>query len=308
MRNVFSDTALESEFQQQGFVVVPFLAKDEVKQLKQAFFDGLPQSGGHLGPEDENVKTKQAITYDFTFIDKNSDYKQQVFDTITAAFDTHTNRYLDRYIPIIANFIRKKTDDGEVPLHQNWAFLDEKLGTSVSIWCPLVDSNEENGTLQVVPGSHKRFGAVRGPMIRSELEDIKHGIIEQHLQPINIKAGEAVILDDSIVHYSAINKTDDLRLAIQLILLPQEIPSIHYHMDHSKSREHVEVLEVDRAFYMTFNPWKKPAADIKRIHDFAYTPFSLTLEEFNQGLQNDRFDSKPAIAGIWGKFKSLLGA
>jgi ectoine hydroxylase-related dioxygenase (phytanoyl-CoA dioxygenase family) len=98
------------------------------------------------------------------------------------------------------------------------AFADERKYSTVSIWCPLVDSFEENGTLQVVPGSHKRFGEVRGPMIPWELENIKHEIIKDYLVPLNIKAGNAIVLDDSIVHYSAINKTNDLRLLFSSFL------------------------------------------------------------------------------------------
>lgn len=63
-----------------------------------------------------------------------------------------------------------------------------------------------------------------------EQENIKHDIITKHMVPMNVKAGEAVILDDSVVHYSNINQTDGLRLAIQLILIPEEEKSIHYHV------------------------------------------------------------------------------
>jgi hypothetical protein len=290
MRNTFKDATLEKEFQREGYVKVPFLEAEEVKMLKQAYFDSLKESGGKLGPEDERFQTSTEITYDFTFIDKNVAYKKKVFEIITRAFESKVNDLLDNYQAIIANYIHKETAGGEVPLHQNWAFVDEHECTSVSIWCPLVDSRRENGTLEVVPGSHKRFGEVRGPMIRSELLDIQEDIIAGYLKPMEVKAGEAVVLDDSIVHYSSPNKTEGLRLAIQLILIPKEVPSIHFHMDHAKSREQVEVLEVDHDFYMNFNPWKKPSEDITRLRSFQYQPFSLSINEFEASLYNKRFD------------------
>jgi ectoine hydroxylase-related dioxygenase (phytanoyl-CoA dioxygenase family) len=103
-----------------------------------------------------NSSGEHEITYDFTFIDKNIAYKQAVFDSITEYFKPHVEKWLSDYRPIIANYIRKKVQGGEVPLHQNWAFADEKKYTTVSIWCPLVDSTIENGTLQVVPGILKK--------------------------------------------------------------------------------------------------------------------------------------------------------
>ena len=121
-----------------------------------------------------------------------------------------------------------------------------------------MDSNEANGTLQLAPGTHKRFGKYRGPMVPWELNNIQQEIISTQLKPANIKAGQAVILDDSIVHYSNVNHTDSLRLAIQLIMIPSDFPSIHYHMNPAKSQETIQVLEVDKDFYMEFNPWKQP--------------------------------------------------
>lgn len=314
MRKTFINQELEERFQKDGYVEVPFLNASEIEMLKAYYFDSLKHSGGNIGPEDEKYQSNQEITYDFTFIDKNSDYKQQVFDVITKSFEDRVGDYLSEYKPIIANFIRKKEDGGEVPLHQNWAFADEHKCATVSIWCPLVDSNKQNGTLEVVPGSHKRYGEVRGPMIKSELAGIQSEIIEKYMQPVETKAGNAVILDDSIVHYSSPNQTDGLRLAIQLILIPKEENSIHFHMDLSKDRSTVEVLEVDKDFYMKFNPWKKPPSDVARIDSFKYEPFDMTIEEFGAKLNQPRFDevasrthSAPQThpkATLWSKLRS----
>ena len=297
------DEELERKFQKQGYVEIPLLSAQETADLKQKFFDLLPHSGGNILASETGVEGGE-ITYDFTFIDKNIAYKESVFEVITEYFKPHVKKWLADYRPIIANYIRKKSEGGEVPLHQNWAFVNERKCTSVSIWCPLVDSFEENGTLQVVPGSHKRFGEIRGPMIPWELDAIKHEIIGNHLTPLNVKAGNAIVLDDSIVHYSAVNKTNGLRLAIQLILMPEEMPSIHYHMNGAKSMTKVEVLEVDTDFYMQFNPWKQPDG-ARRIDSFEYKPALMTEEIFMKRLAGKRFDessSTPFFEKIKGLF------
>jgi len=294
MRSVMRDEGLELNFQRDGYVEIPFLSTQEVEALKQKYFDSLPRSGGQITASETGVADSKLITYDFTFIDKNISYKQEVFKIITDFFAPHVKKWLADYKPIIANYIHKKNDGGEVPLHQNWAFVDEHKCTSVSIWCPLVDSNEENGTLQVVPGSHKRFGEIRGPMIPWELENIKHDIIHDFLVPMNTKAGNAVVLDDSIVHYSAINKTNALRLTIQLILIPEEFPSIHYHMNSAVNKENVNVLEVDHDFYMQFNPWKQPEG-AKQIRTLKYRHRDLSVEEFKKKLYAERIDEKQLV-------------
>ena len=300
MRRVLKNDQLEKEFQENGYVAIDFLTSEEVQYLKDKFFELLPSSGGNITSEDSGID--QEITYDFTFIDKNIDFKREVFDIITKKFEPHVNNWLSNYQPIIANYIRKKSDGGEVPLHQNWAFVDEEKCTSVSIWCPLVDSNEENGTLQVVPKSHKRFGKNRGPMVPWELENIKTDIIENDLVPCNRKAGQAIILDDSIVHYSAINKTEGLRLAIQLILIPKEEKSIHYHLDHQKNNKEIQVLEVDKEFYMEFNPWKKPEG-IKSIAKIQFNETPIDREKYLKRFKQAKFDEKK---GLFSKLKNIF--
>lgn len=302
MRKVFNSSELQKEFDKNGYVQVPFITPERVEKLKNLFFETLPQSGGQIRPEEVDTAGVTEITYDFTFIDKNPDYKRLVFDIITKEFAPEVEKLLADYKPIIANYIRKKPEGGgEVPVHQNWAFVEERKCTSVSIWCPLVDSFQENGTLEVVPGSHKRFGEFRGPMIPWELEDIKPQLIEKYLQPLDTKAGDAVILDDSIVHYSRPNKTPGLRIAIQLILIPAEVPSVHYHLDYQKPDE-IKVWEVDHDFYMKFNPWMK-ATGVKTVGTMAYTPRILSVKEFEYALRQPRIDEP---SGIFSRIKKLF--
>jgi hypothetical protein len=155
----------------------------------------------------------------------------------------------------------------------------------------LVDSKVENGTLQVVSGSHKRFGEVRGPMIPWELEGIKDEIIQKYLVPLETKAGDCVILDDSIVHYSAVNQSNELRLAIQLICIPAEMPALHQHMESEINPKQVVVLEVEQDFYMEFNPWKKPDKN-KIVNRIQFESRQLTEVEFSKRLYARRFDEQ----------------
>ena len=76
MRKVFNDDELERRFQEEGYVVVNFLDTKEVNLLLNAYEESIHKSGGLIGEEDAKVKDK--ITYDFTFIDKNIDYKREV--------------------------------------------------------------------------------------------------------------------------------------------------------------------------------------------------------------------------------------
>ncbi|MCS6819276.1 MAG: phytanoyl-CoA dioxygenase family protein [Chitinophagales bacterium] len=289
MRKVFRDEALEQEFQRHGFVTVDLISLDVVENLKQKFFETLQLSAGQIKAAELNYDISE-ITYDFSFIDKNPEYKRKVFEVLTKELKTYADKYLDNYRIIIANYIRKTPErGGEVPLHQNWAFADELKCCTVSIWIPLIDSTIENGTLQVVPGSHKRFGRFRGPLVPWELEGIKQQIIDKYLVPLETPAGKAVILDDSIVHYSAPNKTSTLRLAIQLICIPEEFPSIHYHKNASLPENVIEVLEVDEEFYIHFNPWKKPEG-ARKIGEVSFSYEPLTEEEFASRLYRSRFD------------------
>lgn len=281
MKGMFYNLELQKKFDRDGYVVIDLLQPKQVQSFIQQYYDLESMRGGMRKEYDVQFDDQKEITYEFTFIDSNVDYKKHVFNKVTETFKPLVDKYLADYQPIIANYIHKTSQKGEVPMHQNWAFVDEWKYSSVSIWCPLVDSNEQNGTLQVVPGSHKRFAPVRGPLIPWELEHLKDHIIKDYMVPMNLKAGQALILDDSIIHYSAPNRTDGLRLAIQLIMTPPNVPSIHYHMTEENGKKLVKIYEVDHEFYMQFHPWLKPKEQ-KLIKTIPYKKIDIDFPKFKK--------------------------
>jgi len=294
MKGMFYDPKLQEQFDKEGYVIIDLLSGQQVEELKQQYFDLEAIRGGMRKEYDVQFEDQKEITYEFTFIDSNINYKQLVYDKVTEVFVPLINKFLVNYQPIIANYIHKSSHKGEVPMHQNWAFVDEWKYTSISVWCPLVDSNEKNGTLQVVPGSHKRFAPVRGPLIPWELEHLKEEIISHDMLPFRIKAGQAAIIDDSIIHYSAPNQTEGLRLAIQLIMIPPGTPSIHYHMTQENDKQVIKVYEVDREFYMAFHPWLKPKEQ-KLIKTLPYKKINIDYPTFKKMMNRKAIHDRNSI-------------
>jgi hypothetical protein len=105
--------------------------------------------------------------------------------------------------------------------------VDEKQFNSYNIWLPLVDVNEENGTLLILPNSHTMLNNIRGLNIPSSFEKVMEEVW-QYLVPLNMKAGEALVYDHRLLHASGINKTNTPRLVIVYGLIPSAATMRYY--------------------------------------------------------------------------------
>lgn len=99
--------------------------------------------------------------------------------------------------------------------HQDNAYYNQKVDSEcrMSIWLPLQDTDESNGGLWVVPGSHK--GGTR------EAEQFKDGVCALAFAdgreaidgaiPVSIKAGDVLLFHADLWHRSLGNKTEQTR-------------------------------------------------------------------------------------------------
>lgn len=237
-------------FDRLGYIKLPFLTPDEVEHFKSYYQSQYRQDA-------INEPGAYNDTYaEFSIIHSKEAFRRKTFQLITETFLPKLEKVLVDMKPLIANFILKEPGGrGAVPVHQNWSVVDESKFLSVSVWVPLVNAEKENGTLQFVDGSHKMFRGIRGSWGSHNFHDAEDIMFDEYLTTVPTGAGEAIILDDSILHYSQPNETDQQRLSLQLILIPKEAQAYYYYKKDNEETDVVERLAVDHRYFFEFSNW-----------------------------------------------------
>lgn len=96
-------------------------------------------------------------------------------------------------------------------LHQDNRYLRVQPGTCMAAWLALDDTDEENGCLQVVPGSHKLDmlclkQADLGQSFTWDTVDIPPGM---NVVSLEMKAGDVLFFNGSVIHGSGPNVSKD---------------------------------------------------------------------------------------------------
>ena len=244
VKHIFKSKNLNQSFDELGYITLPLLNSDEVSSLLTLY--------NHLYNEYITKGKKVDAEYELSFFTLDTATKQNIFNDIWKFFEEKINDILPNYEPLIINMFNKKPGEGEVPIHQNWTFVDEDKYTSVSIWVPLIDVSHYNGTLEVVAGTHKNISKFRSPSIPWIFKGYEDVLKTEYMTPLNLKIGDIAIIDDSVIHYSSTNKSAKDRPSIQLILKPKKAKSIHY-LGNCTGQGKVKVHEVNKDFFFDFD-------------------------------------------------------
>lgn len=240
------DDALEAEFCERGWVVVPLLSEQETTHLRDFYrtrtADGSQNAEGAYNP-----------TYaEFSVIHSTPEFRADAFREIVDVVGVRAQEWLRSFRPLVANFVNKLPGQGVVPMHQNWSVVDEQQFRSVSVWVALVDCTVENGTLELLAGSHHDFRDPRGMWAYEAFADVADDV-HALLDRVEVPAGQAIILDDAVVHYSPPNESTRDRLAIQLIMVPESAtPRFFQRVDGDDDQMVVDVWEVEERFFWDF--------------------------------------------------------
>ena len=240
------DDAAEVELCDRGWVVVPLLEPDEVQRLR-GFYEHQASTGGlnDAGAYDDTYA-------EFTVIHSKPSFREAAFHEIIDVVGARAAPLLASYRPLVANFVNKPPGTGVVPIHQNWSVVDEASYRSVSVWVALTDVSASNGALELLPGSHRAFREPRGMWAYEAFVPLFEEI-RPDLETASLRAGEAIILDDAVIHYSAPNQSAADRLAIQLIMVPESADARFYRRSPEPApADQVEVWSVTEPFFWDF--------------------------------------------------------
>lgn len=181
-----------------------------------------------------------------TMFFKDPQYRQKVDNVIKKHLSEIIETQFPNYRILFANFIMKeaRTMD-KLDLHADWLYCDESKNRSYNLWVNLNANDADMGLLSFIPKSHKwnnpyRFTPYETPKYFNFISSLN-----ELVEPVNSIPGDAVLYDGSILHASAPNTTSRNRLAINMVLLPKETPSLHL----QKSNNKYQLYKTTQDFY-----------------------------------------------------------
>lgn len=143
--------------------------------------------------------------------------------------------------------VKKPGANKEVDFHQDWSLVDEREYISYNLWCPLVDTEVESGSLMIIDKSDKAGLPFRSSTF-PPLEVNHDKKYDRFIKKFSLRAGDAILYKHSMFHGSDNNKSSSDRIAIACGILPNNTPFVYQHWNNDKSV--LETYEVDQDFYI----------------------------------------------------------
>ena len=178
-----------------GFVIVDLLSKDEVVYLNKL-------CGQYL-----QITQTDFVSSSHILNQKDSDFINDELHKILQ----HKFESLFPTLQLLGGTLATKIKGkSNLEAHQDWTIVDENKFNSYNLWIPLVDTNSENGTLGLIPGSHKWNNNLRGFNIPNDYGKFTKQFLQIGFEP-SINAGQAILYNHKLVHYSRPNITNENR-------------------------------------------------------------------------------------------------
>lgn len=243
VNKTFINHIYQEQFEEKGYLILPLLDADDIEKLGQLVhqyeerFQGAFHST-HFSSDGQYKKEVQAVVCD------------TVFPKVAPLLTPHK--------PVFGNFMIKQPD-GEtyMQLHADWAYVDESSFRSIAVWAALVDTDENNGCLGIIEGSHQVLNAVRGPGIKQTSCLHDKAWTKKYGKLLPMKAGEVIIYDHGLMHFSPPNKSGKIRPAFNLSIVPEQAPMLHYYS--ASDTDIIEKYTVDNEdFFITYPGFQRP--------------------------------------------------
>jgi ectoine hydroxylase-related dioxygenase (phytanoyl-CoA dioxygenase family) len=232
---VFKNIALQQAFEKNGYVVVDAVDINTVRTLHELY---------------KNIQPESFPGFSSTIFNPDIALKQDTSRRITDILQPFINHHIEHYRSLGCSFLCKTPgQDSVMPVHNDWTIVEEPEYFSATIWMPLTDTNQDNGALWVLPGSHRFSDALRGPSMPYVFKGLDDMLLPQ-MEPLYIKAGQAVIFNHALLHASPPNLSPSERIVVTFGFVPKDAKLIFNHLNENGK---VEVYHVNDDFFLTYN-------------------------------------------------------
>lgn len=273
MRPIFKDAQLQEKYDKLGYVIVPFYTKEDIDSLFGIY---------------NNLKSElDSRGFYISIMSQDVEYKEQVNNLIRGiAAKRAENLFIDCNFISSSFAVKKPGKESEFDLHQGVNFTDESKHDTFTAWTPLVDVNEKNGCLYVIPGSHKMWNQIRKtPHFVSPIRNIKEHLWKFYAIKLEMKAGEALVFHHKLIHGSKPNYSNVHRPATLNAFIPKEAPLLLYITKTDEPGDKtLEVYQFNKDNYYLLDVTRKPdyLDGVELIGHDKEEIFTLTEEDFDK--------------------------
>lgn len=259
----FRDPALERRLDRDGYVHFPGLAVDELAHAREVYLTAPVGAavpvGSHFAAReaaaDRSWRNRMAPgdQWRISTDDCEPADRVRIKAAMAPVWDRVALPLLTGHRVIINSFLTKHPGpDSFLPIHQDPTVVDERHHRSVTIWMALDDISRDlgNGPIHVIPGSQRCGLEWRGtrtdPSYLPALEQLWDLAV-----PLDVAAGDVLIMDSRVLHGSPPNLADEPRGAIAGVAAPDDATLVHA---VGIGGDQVEIWEVDEAFFCDHSP------------------------------------------------------
>lgn len=274
-RPIFRDPDLQARFDAQGYVIVPFFDAAEVERLS------LEASG--LCPVDVAANCFDSWSYISSY---DPPRRVAISEFVRRAMTPGIGALLTGVRIWTGVMLQRQPDAGPLTPHQHLPSTAALTDTGVLCWCPLFDSEEDGGALQVIPGSHQLLWhvvtATRVPPWQAVADELP-----RYLVTLRVRAGEAVLFSESLIHGSSPTRSRKARIAMVSLALPEDaIPAVH--VDSIERPDQVRIYRAHDEFVHSdmARGISPPQPDDDFIGEFPANRVALNLLQFEALLAN----------------------
>jgi hypothetical protein len=218
---LFAADGMDERFWTDGFVLTSMFSGAEMSVLAEGFAQLRPSDGF-----DPRTLTSPRCTYHCTFLDGDRPYRRRSDQLVREFFAERLSALLPGYRILTSNVYAKPAGAGRFEIHQNWPTIDDLAIPTFTAWAPLQDTTFENGTLRIVRGGHRIFPDVAAASSDRFFDDFSQELVEEYLEPIDVRSGEVLIFDDSLLHWSGANHSSSPRISFQVELVPTDATTV----------------------------------------------------------------------------------
>ena len=140
------------------------------------------------------------------------EWRAAVDDALAEHAATVASKF-EEYEVFLSAFLVKARGAGVITPHIDWSFADEGVHPTYNCWVATSEIGPDSGALGIIPGSHHLVDFPRGAMDQ-RIEWASETFEDQAGEAVSIHldAGQAVIYDNKLIHFSAPNATDSERV------------------------------------------------------------------------------------------------